>query len=395
MSASGDFSTSSATTGAMASSLESTQLLVTATAGNGVTRYMENPYYIYSDSSAASSEWTPASSGRTTVVDGDWHKMQLQQENCRLVLELDRMLNQERKLKDRLLHQTKALEKSQKENGELVEDMRVLIQACETLEKKQKSLNQETRQLYENNAGLETILNQLQAKFQQQKQDYAAMQLRNLALAQDNHRLLEERSKLAQKLRFSELQRDEFATQIQSIEWQRLMKKPVQYPLPDHITQSQASPTCEDTVLTSSTLASSEQPHNDLPTQEQLKEDLDRSHIEVLCLEKLLKHERTQHRGRSNLPRPPQSKNHTQSLPTKTKKSLVEQPKLTRSRSVSSMRNCQTNPANTLASSRSLTKLTAPIPSSQAKLQTKNDLALTLRGGACAARYSLPPMLGQ
>ena len=59
------------------------------------------------------------------------------------------------------------------------------------------------------------------------------------------------------------------------------------------------------------------------------------------------------------------------------------------------MRNCQTNPDKSLASSRSLTKLTAPIPPSQAKLQTKDDLALTLRGGACTARYSLPPMLGQ
>jgi hypothetical protein len=99
-----------------------------------------------------------SSSRQTEVNDNDWQKIELEQENCRLVLELHRSMQKERQLTEMADILTKQMRKTLQENEDLTQGVQDLIKTCETLEKKKRHLDKENSYLYEHNSMLQDKL---------------------------------------------------------------------------------------------------------------------------------------------------------------------------------------------------------------------------------------------
>jgi hypothetical protein len=202
------------------------------------------------------SSTTHSSSRQTEVNDNDWQKIELEQENCRLVLELHRSMQKERQLSEMADILTKQMRKTLQENEDLTKGVQDLIQTCETLEKKKRHLDKENSQLYENNSMLEDTLREVYASAEELNKDKGKINKRTkenketsgteeeideekdeeakgeknkdqdnkkelqqqlAALAKDNNALLKERTKMLQMVRFGEMQLGVYAHQLQAL----------------------------------------------------------------------------------------------------------------------------------------------------------------------------------
>jgi hypothetical protein len=210
------------------------------------------------------SSTTHSSSRQTEVNDNDWQKIELEQENFRLVLVLHRSMQKERQLTEMADMLTKQMRKTLKENEDLTQSVQDLMQICKTLEKKKRHQDKENSYLYENNSMLQDILREVYASAEEvnknkgkiikgkkenketsgteegideekddetkggNKKDQDSnreLQQQLEALAKENYALLKERTKMLQMMRFGELQLDDCANQLQALKLKQKKKQ--------------------------------------------------------------------------------------------------------------------------------------------------------------------------
>jgi hypothetical protein len=179
----------------------------------------------------------------------DWQRLQLHNENCELVLELNSAMDKERQYRHLADCLSKNMRRTLKENDELTRGIQNLIQTCDTLEKEKDLLEKENEQkqraihtledtLEDSEKRASELMEEQQAhhkppqhqvmianradasdanELKAAKKEAKTLQKEILALTNDHEVLLEDSEKLMYALRTTRQQRDDFHKEIQGL----------------------------------------------------------------------------------------------------------------------------------------------------------------------------------
>jgi hypothetical protein len=200
---------------------------------------------------SANSNFDDISSLQNTAHEdkNEWQRLQLHNENCELVLKLNRAMDTEQQYRHLADCLSKNMRRTLKENDELTQGIHNLIQTCDTLEKEQYLLEKETEQkqraiqtledtLEDSEHRMNELMEHKQAQHkppQQQmviancvdasdanelkaaKKEATTLQKEMLVLDNEHEVLLEDCEKLLYALRTTRQQRDDLQKEIQGL----------------------------------------------------------------------------------------------------------------------------------------------------------------------------------